>query len=155
MARRLTSKTRIDHGVVLCVQFRTLKNYKDGAFLGPRIGDKLIFSLLIFRQVPFTLPGVYISTCPPLMKKRKLHAQVGYLKIALNDLCCAAACILLWAMTSTQTTSSTLRQCCSCGARCQPLGRPPMSPLLCLSDPFSPGKPFCSSASPHLSQGFS
>lgn len=32
------------------MQFRTLKNYRNGAFLGPRIGDKLIFSLLIFRQ---------------------------------------------------------------------------------------------------------
>lgn len=29
-------------------RFRTAKNYKNGAFLGPRIGDKLIFSLLIF-----------------------------------------------------------------------------------------------------------
>ncbi len=30
-----------------CPQFRTLSNYRDPQFLGPRIGDKLIFSLLI------------------------------------------------------------------------------------------------------------
>ncbi|CAL8464553.1 g4088 [Coccomyxa elongata] len=29
-------------------RFRTAKNYKNGAFLGPRVGDKMIFSLLIF-----------------------------------------------------------------------------------------------------------
>ena len=30
------------------VQYRTTKNYVTGAFLGPRIGDKIVFSLLIF-----------------------------------------------------------------------------------------------------------
>ena len=30
------------------VQFRSTTNYVTGAFLGPRIGDKLVFSLLIF-----------------------------------------------------------------------------------------------------------
>ena len=29
-------------------QYRTTKNYVTGAFLGPRIGDKVVFSLLIF-----------------------------------------------------------------------------------------------------------
>ncbi len=29
-------------------QYRTTKNYVTGAFLGPRIGDKIVFSLLIF-----------------------------------------------------------------------------------------------------------
>lgn len=28
-------------------QYRTTKNYKNGAFLGPRIGDKIMISLLI------------------------------------------------------------------------------------------------------------
>lgn len=28
-------------------QYRTSTNYRDGAWLGPRVGDKLIFSLLI------------------------------------------------------------------------------------------------------------
>ena len=34
--------------VCACAQYRTVKNYTMGAFLGPRVGDKLIFSLLIF-----------------------------------------------------------------------------------------------------------
>lgn len=42
-------------------RFRTAKNYKNGAFLGPRVGDKMIFSLLIFTYAPFgwivTFPG--------------------------------------------------------------------------------------------------
>ncbi len=33
---------------VCAVQYRSLKNYTTGAFLGPRIGDKIVFSLLIF-----------------------------------------------------------------------------------------------------------
>ena len=32
------------------LQYRTLANYKDPEFLGPRIGDKLIFSLLVSLQ---------------------------------------------------------------------------------------------------------
>ena len=41
----------VDHLLLthLCaVQYRTTKNYVTGAFLGPRIGDKIVFSLLIF-----------------------------------------------------------------------------------------------------------
>lgn len=34
-------------------RFRTAKNYKNGAFLGPRVGDKMIFSILIFTCAPF------------------------------------------------------------------------------------------------------
>lgn len=38
----------IDLSSVYAVQYRSLKNYVTGAFLGPRIGDKIVFSLLIF-----------------------------------------------------------------------------------------------------------
>lgn len=30
------------------LQYRTTKNYRNGEFLGPRIGDKIIFSIIIF-----------------------------------------------------------------------------------------------------------
>ena len=29
------------------MQYRTTRNYKDGAFLGPRIGDKIFMGLLV------------------------------------------------------------------------------------------------------------
>jgi ATP-binding cassette, subfamily G (WHITE), member 2 len=34
-------------GLKTIVKYRTTRNYKDGAFLGPRIGDKILLTLLI------------------------------------------------------------------------------------------------------------
>jgi len=36
----------------LCPQYRTLVNYRSPEFLGPRIGDKVIFSLLVRVRRP-------------------------------------------------------------------------------------------------------
>lgn len=50
-SRRRTHRTACTHRTffVPCAvpQYRTTRNYKDGAFLGPRIGDKILISLLI------------------------------------------------------------------------------------------------------------
>ena len=38
---------RSQHAAVLRLQYRTLVNYRSPEFLGPRIGDKVVFSLLV------------------------------------------------------------------------------------------------------------
>lgn len=36
------------HALITLLKYRTLKNYKDGAYLGPRLGDKLLLTFIIF-----------------------------------------------------------------------------------------------------------
>ena len=49
VAALMLSKSGCSARLCMCVaQFRSTTNYVTGAFLGPRIGDKLVFSLLIF-----------------------------------------------------------------------------------------------------------
>ncbi len=45
--KRETS-TSFWHGLKTLLKYRTTKNYRNPAFLGPRLGDKFIFSLLFF-----------------------------------------------------------------------------------------------------------
>jgi hypothetical protein len=59
------------------MQYRTRKNYTTGAFLGPRVGDKLIFSLLIF-------------TCAPPLSFSA--ARLALTTLCTHSLQCNAAC---------------------------------------------------------------
>lgn len=57
------------------LQYRTTKNYRNGEFLGPRIGDKIIFSIIIF-----TLWWKVGECMPPGWQS----ARVDFMRAAFN-----------------------------------------------------------------------
>ncbi len=48
LAVKRETATSFWHGLKTLLRYRTTKNYRNPAFLGPRLGDKFIFSLLFF-----------------------------------------------------------------------------------------------------------
>lgn len=51
----MAATTPTVHG---CVQYRSSRNFRDPAFLGPRIGDKFIFAFIIFSCVRLLSPAM-------------------------------------------------------------------------------------------------
>jgi ATP-binding cassette, subfamily G (WHITE), member 2 len=47
LAVRRATATPLWKGFITLVKYRTLRNYRSAEFLGPRLGDKVIFALLI------------------------------------------------------------------------------------------------------------
>jgi hypothetical protein len=115
-------------------QYRTTKNYRSPDFLGPRVADKLIFSLIIMSLF-WGIGDELNSTNIPNVTGKQSGMPARCCRLRGSLACWASAAVPLRPLLILVSTRSFLRMqpCCSCGLSCLRLVRPPTCLALCWS----------------------